>query len=283
MRVSVGDIRLFVEVVGTKLRVEDGKVTERPTIVMVHGGPNWDHLTLRPDFEALADVAQLVFYDHRGLGRSDEATPASWTLKQWAQDLRGLIDALGLGKPIVFGQSFGGMVAQQLAIDHPDHYSALILSATGARFNLPEVVETYGRIGGPEMAADAQAYYTSPTKEQGERFRRDCMIYYTVSRKKIGAISPDKPVVRDHFFSTAGDAHSFDFRPDLHKVTAPTLIMAGDQDPVTSHHGAIEMAASFAPGVARLEILENCGHGPARDRPDVALDMIRDFVRTVAN
>lgn len=282
MRVSVGDIKLFVEVVGTKLRIEDEQVTERPTIVMVHGGPNWDHLTLLPDFEALADVAQLVFYDHRGLGRSDEASADSWTLKQWAQDLRTLIDVLGLDRPIIFGQSFGGMVAQQLAIDHPDHYSGLILSATAAHFNLPEVVETYGRLGGPEAAALAQAYYTAPTREQGEKFRSECMPYYTVSRRKIGTLSPSKPMIRDHFFSEAGDAHSFDFRPDLHRVTVPTLIMAGDQDPVTSHHGAMEMAAAFAPGIAQLEILDNCGHGPARDRPDVALDMIRDFVKRVA-
>lgn len=279
MRVRVGDIRLFVEIVGRKLAIEAGEVVERPTIVMIHGGPNWDHLTLLPDHEALGDVAQLVFYDHRGLGRSDEASAESWTLKQWAADLRGLIEVLGIDRPILFGQSFGGMVAQQFAIDYPGLYSALIFSSTTARFDLPAVVENYRRLAGDEAAALAQIYYTAPSPEQGERFRRDYMPLYTVARRKIGALSPDKPAVRDHFFSARGDIHKFDFRPGLADIDVPTLILAGDSDPVTPSEGAVEMAASFAPGVAHLEIFENCGHGPARDRPEAALGVIRDFVR----
>jgi pimeloyl-ACP methyl ester carboxylesterase len=282
VRVQVGDVKLFVEVVGQKLAIEGDEVVERPTMVMVHGGPNWDHLTLLPEHRALADVAQLVFYDHRGLGRSDEASAASWTLKQWAADLGGLIDVLGLDRPIIFGQSFGGMVAQQLAIDYPGICSGLILSATTARFNLPAVVENYRRLAGDEAAELAQAYYTAPTPEQGTRFRRDYMPLYTVARRKIGTLSPDKPAVRDHFFSPRGDVHHFDFRAGLAAVDVPVLVIAGDSDPVTPAEGAAEMAASFVPGIARLEIFERCGHGPARDRPDVALDVIRDFVRSLS-
>lgn len=283
VRVQVGDVKLFVEVLGTKLRVVDNRVDEVPTVVMVHGGPNWDHLTLLPDHAPLADAAQLIFYDHRGLGRSDEASRESWTLSQWAADLRGLIEALGLERPIVFGQSFGGMVAQQFAIDHPGLCSGLILSATTARFDLAAVVENYRRLGGDEVAELAQAYYTSPTVEQGERFRRECMPYYTVARRAIGTLSPSKPVIRDHFFSEAGDAHHFDARAGLATVTVPTLVLAGDQDPVTPAQGAIEIVESLPSQVGRIEIFENCGHGPARDRPDVALDLIREFIRSVAH
>lgn len=281
MRVSVGDVELFVEIVGTKLRVDQGIVTEKPTLIMIHGGPNWDHLTLLPDHAALQDSAQLVFYDHRGLGRSDEASPESWTLKQWALDLRNLIEALGLERPIIFGQSFGGMVAQQFAIDYPGISAGFIFSATAPRFNLSAVVENYRRLAGDEVAALAQIYYTSPSADQGERFRREFMPLYTVSRRAIGAVSPSKPAIRDHFFSPAGDAHRFDFREDLAKVTTPTLILAGDQDPVTPAEGAVEMLACFPAGVARLEIFNSCGHGPARDRPDVALDVMRQFIHEI--
>jgi proline iminopeptidase len=69
MLVSVGDVRLFVDVDGAML-VPDGKsMRERPTIVMVHGGPGADHTVYKEWYGALAEIAQVV-YDHRGNGRS---------------------------------------------------------------------------------------------------------------------------------------------------------------------------------------------------------------------
>lgn len=281
MHVDVGDVRLFVEAVSTKLRIEGGNVTEKPTLVLVHGGPAWDHLTLRMDFESLSDVAQLVLYDHRGLGRSDVASPDSWRLTQWAADLNALIQRLGLERPIVLGQSFGGMVAQRFALDYPDAYSALVLSATAARFNLPEVIETFRTLGGDELADVATSFYTGADPRDRDRFLEEGFAFYTTSRTEIGALSPFKPDVLDHFFSPTGDAHTFDYREELARISKPVLVMGGDRDPVISANAVRELAASFRPGVAELMIFENCGHGPARDRPEAALRLLRDFIARV--
>jgi pimeloyl-ACP methyl ester carboxylesterase len=115
MRISVGDVRLFADLCGTAIAIEDGTAVERPTLVCLHGGPGFDHLSLRPPLEPLVDTAQLLFYDHRGNGRSDHGDPAKWTLEQWASDLAVLLDTLGIERPIVFGQSPAGSSARRWA------------------------------------------------------------------------------------------------------------------------------------------------------------------------
>ena len=89
MRVDVNGVRIFFEVVGTKLAIEGPRMREKPTLVLLHGGPGInDHSAYRPMFESLADVAQLILIDHRGNGRSDRGSRAQWNLAQWGDDLR---------------------------------------------------------------------------------------------------------------------------------------------------------------------------------------------------
>lgn len=281
MRVETKDVRLFVDVVGAKLRVRGDGAEEVPTIVFVHGGPAWDHLVLRTELAPLADDYQLVFYDHRGLGRSDASSPDRWTLSQWAADLHQLVTILGLRQPIVFGQSFGGMVVQRFALDYPDSYSALILSSTAARFNLPEVLDTFGELGGPELRALATSFYTAANAADRDRFLAEGLKHYTRSSTQIGALSSFKPDVLDHFFSDLGDGRRFDFRRELAQVSKPVLVLGGDCDPVISPRAVRELATCFPAGVARLEIFSECGHGPTRDQPEAALSVIRDFLHEV--
>ena len=124
----------------------------RPTIILVHGGPGFDHSGYKPAFAALTDVAQVIYYDQRGQGRSDRSTPDRWNLDQWADDLRGLCDALGIERPIIFGQSFGGMVAMAYAARHPAHPRALVLVSTTAQAGAHAAakVAMFSRLGGPE-------------------------------------------------------------------------------------------------------------------------------------
>ena len=72
MHVSVNGVRLFFDVEGAKL-VPDGPVMrEKPVLLMLHGGPGADHSIYRPAYSALADIAQIVYLDHRGNGRSED-------------------------------------------------------------------------------------------------------------------------------------------------------------------------------------------------------------------
>jgi pimeloyl-ACP methyl ester carboxylesterase len=121
MYMTVNGVRLFFDVEGAKL-VPDGPVMrEKPVLLMLHGGPGADHSIYRPAYSALADIAQIVYLDHRGNGRSEDGPKERWNLAQWGDDVRAFCDALGIVDPIVLGASFGGMAALAYATRHPDH------------------------------------------------------------------------------------------------------------------------------------------------------------------
>ena len=86
--VSVGDVRLFVDVDGAKLVPDGETMRERPTIVLLHGGPGFDHTPYKAHFAELAEIAQVVYYDHRGNGRSEDGPREGWNLAQWGDDVR---------------------------------------------------------------------------------------------------------------------------------------------------------------------------------------------------
>src|SRR5258705_13536961 len=103
MRVLVNGVRLFFDVEGARL-VPDGPIMrEKPTLLLLHGGPGFDHSIYKPAYLSLADCAQIVYLDHRGNGRSDAGPKEAWTLGQWGDDVRAFCD-----RPIVLGASFGG-------------------------------------------------------------------------------------------------------------------------------------------------------------------------------
>jgi proline iminopeptidase len=133
MFVRVRDVRLFFDVEGSKLAPEGPVMREKPTLLCLHGGPGLDHSAFRPGLSPLADMAQVVYLDQRGHGRSERSEPARWSLAEWADDVVAFCEILKIEQPIVLGSSFGGYVAMAYAIRHPDHASKLILISTSAR------------------------------------------------------------------------------------------------------------------------------------------------------
>lgn len=105
MRVQVGDVHLYFDVAGMGLVPEGPTMQERPVMVCLHGGPGFDHSTLKTSLTPLADVAQLVFPDQRGAGRSDRGTSDRWTLDWWIEDVPAFCNALGIERPILLGHS----------------------------------------------------------------------------------------------------------------------------------------------------------------------------------
>lgn len=158
MHVSVNGVRLFFDVEGTKLAPDGPVMREKPTLLLLHGGPGADHSIYRPAYSALSDIAQIVYLDHRGNGRSEDGPQDKWTLAQWGDDVRTFCDIIGIVDPIVLGASFGGMVAMSYATRHPDHPSKLIFISTEARggSHRKRRVALFERFGGPEAGALAR-------------------------------------------------------------------------------------------------------------------------------
>src|SRR5262249_28576094 len=154
----VNGVRLFFDVEGASLVPDGHRMREKPTVLLLHGGPGLDHSIYRPVFSSLADIAQVVFLDHRGNGRSESGPQESWTLAQWGNDVHAFCDVLGITRPIVSGASFGGTVALAYATRHPAHPAKLILVSTAAAGDTyrERRVALFERLGGPEVGALAR-------------------------------------------------------------------------------------------------------------------------------
>lgn len=276
MHVRVGDVRLYFDVEGPGLVPDGPAMRARPTIILVHGGPGFDHSGYKPAFAALTDVAQVVYYDQRGQGRSDRSAPDRWNLDQWADDLRGLCDALGIERPIIFGQSFGGMVAMAYAARHPDHPGKLIFSSTSARMDYPDMFARFGRHGA-DIEALARAFWTAPSAETWAPYAERALPVYSRMRREpdAGLRTLYTPEVLFHF---AGDEQQrMDLHAGLARVQCPTLVMGGEDDPVCPIQTQEAIARALPAHLVRFERFAGCGHGVYRDDPARAFALIREF------
>ena len=77
MHVFINGVRLFFDVEGAKLVPDGPAMREKPTLLLLHGGPGFDHSIYKPAYAALADIAQIIYLDHRGNGRSDDGARES--------------------------------------------------------------------------------------------------------------------------------------------------------------------------------------------------------------
>ncbi|HUK94689.1 MAG TPA: alpha/beta fold hydrolase [Gaiellaceae bacterium] len=276
MRLRVRDVELYFDTAGMGLVPDGPEMCERPVIVCLHGGPGFDHSTLKSYLLPLAEEAQLVFLDHRGQGRSDESTPDSWNFDNWIEDLRVFCETLGIEHPVLLGQSFGGMVALGTAIRHPDLPAKLIVSSSAAKIRLDRALPMFERLGGTEARNVAERLFDDPNEENFDAFLATCLPLYNTTRADPDILARVllKPEVGFHFFR--GEGFTFDWLGDLHRVRCPTLILAGELDPITPVADHEDLAAGI-PG-SRLEVFSDAGHGVFRDKPAEALQLIREFV-----
>ena len=278
MHVMVNCIRLFFDVVGEKFIPDGSRMRERPTVLLLHGGPGFDHSMFKPAFAPLADIAQLVMLDHRGNGRSDRGDPRLWTLAQWGDDVKAFCEALGIEKPIVLGYSFGGFVAQSYATRHPDHPSKLILYSTAPVLQDEPILDAFEAIGGKEARLVAERYFDCRTEATTLEFRRVCFpLYHQVledpawMERSVGNLD-----VSIQFFE--GEGKTLDFRSQLHLIACPTLVVGGGKDPrcppVLTHMFADGIPADFL----QLVMFDACGHGPHTEEPEQTMAVLRDFI-----
>lgn len=281
MFIQVNGTRLFFDVEGAGLVPDGPRMRAKPTLILLHGGPGFDHSIFKPFFSRLADVAQVIYLDQRGNGRSTDAGPETWNLAQWGDDVKALCDALGIERPIVFGGSFGGFVAQSYATRHPAHPGKLILSSTAARIDYEAIFASFEALGGPAAREVAREHWTTPSSESRRRYFETCLPLY---RQRPGG-DPDaarRAMIRDDvalWFNGRGNEHGrMDFRAALARVRCPVLVLAGGKDPICPLPFSETIAACLAPELVRLEVFPDCGHGVQFDDPDRAARVIREFI-----
>lgn len=284
MHVTVNGVRLYVDVEGAGLVPDGPRMREKPILVLLHGGPGFDHSMYKPAFSALSDIAQIIYYDHRGCGRSENGPRERWTLDQWGDDVRSLCDALGIEKPVVLGTSFGGFVAQAYATRHPGHAAKLILVSTAAKFDFRQVYEAFERLGGPEAEKAARDYWSAPSDATRSIYAKVCVPLYASRNQADDGSWVARAITRNetgvHFNGPGNEHGRFDFREALARVSCPVLVMAGDKDPITPITFSETIAASLPPDRVSFQRFAGCGHSIVADDRDGALQAIRDFILT---
>jgi pimeloyl-ACP methyl ester carboxylesterase len=286
MRVVVNGVRLFFDVDGASLVPDRAVMRAKPTLLLLHGGPGIDHSIDKPLFSTLTDIAQIVFLDHRGNGRSDPGPRESWTLAQWADDVRAFCAALEIAHPIVYGASFGGTVALAYATRHPDHPAKLILVSTEAAgdTHLERRVSLFERFGGPDVGALARRRFLESHGHADsasiEAWLRLAFPLYTRTPRDpdVASRAVRRAEVTHWFTRPDGEGHTFNFVPDLARVRCPTLVLGGEDDPMTPIECQADIAAALPADLVRFERFPGCGHAILPDAPERALTMIREFV-----
>jgi pimeloyl-ACP methyl ester carboxylesterase len=266
MRIEIEPgVRVFVDIEGAGLVADGARMRDKPTLMLLHGGPGYDHSGFKPLFSQLADVAQIVYYDHRGHGRSDRRPAHEWTLDTFADDVVRMCDVLGIAKPIVLGQSFGGFVAQRLIARHPAHPGKVILSSTTHHMGLARKLAMFEKLGGPEARAVAEAFWTQPNAQTWAEYNRVCKRHYNTTQQDNEAGQRTVFNTDILFASAAGEQRTMNLLPGLARAQCPVLVMAGDADPVTPIEDAEEIAAALPPQWVQFERFANVGHGAWRD------------------
>ena len=279
MHVSVNGTRLWFDVDGPG-RVPDGRrMSARPTVVLVHGGPgSYDHSYFKPDFAHLTDVAQVVYLDLRGHGLSEWGRPEDWSYEVCADDVRAFCDALGIGKPVVFGHSMGGWVVALYGARHPGHAGGLILQGTMARFDLERLVEGFRRAGGDEVAEIARRDFGEAAVGPDEWAR--CYAAFGPNVPDEGQLARR---IRNPDVGARGMElmRALDITAELERIDVPTLVCVGELEAVTPVDAARELADGLRGGVGRLEIVPGAGHFPWLDQPESYWATLRPFIAEV--
>jgi pimeloyl-ACP methyl ester carboxylesterase len=280
MRVEVEPgVRLFVDVDGVGWVPDGPRLREKPTLILLHGGPGFDHSSFKPFFNRLTDRALVVYVDHRGHGRSDRCGPEHWNLDTFADDVVRLCHALGIVKPVVLGQSYGGFVAQRYLARHPAHPGKVILSSTSHHFGLARKLAMFERLGGAASRDAAERFWTDPTPTTWADYERLCRPHYNTTPPADPEAKARSIAVDDILFHTARhEMPTMDLRPGLAGVQCPVLVLHGDADPVTPIEDAREIVAALPARWVRFQAFEQVGHGAWRDKPDAALAVLREFL-----
>ena len=278
MHVEVNGTRLWFDVDGPVLVPDGSEMRQRPTVVLVHGGPGvYDHSYFKPEFARLTDHAQVFYLDLRGHGRSAWGDAAGWTFEACADDVRVFCDTVGISRPIVFGHSMGAPVALLYGARHPGHAAGLVVQSGFARFDVPRLVEAFRRIAGDEVAEIARRSYGGTTVPDEEWARVFAAFGSHVPDEEQGARTPKNLPLNVHGMELI---RRLDVLDQLSRVDAPTLVSVGELDPVTPVAASEEIVAALPEGIGRLEVIDGAGHFTWLDAPDRFWAMLVEFIHS---
>ena len=286
-RVSVGDASLYVRTIG-----------QGQPIIVLHGGPDFDHQYLLPDLDRLSDAFRLIYYDQRGRGASAAGVrPDDVTLASEIDDLDKLRQHFGLDAPVLLGHSWGAVLALEYALRHPTRVSRLILMnpapasardvAVFRKFYLEKIGADMDRqraiatsaayqSGDPDAVVARYRIHFKPAFARTEDYEKlmAAMKAAFISQGKGGIV--EARAVEDRLMQDTWNVAGYDLLPKLRSLRVPTLVIAGDHDFIP-----IEVVTNIAQAIpnAQLITLKGCGHFSYLECPADVHKAFDDFLR----
>jgi proline iminopeptidase len=275
-------------------------IGQGPSIVLLHGGPDFDHHYFLPDMDRLADAFRLIYYDQRGRGKSArDVRPEDVSIDSEIQDLDRVREYFHLESTVVLGHSWGGVLAMEYALRHPERVSHLILmnpapashdDAMLLRQELPKkraagdveqmnTLASSAKYAQGELETDA-AYYRihyRPTVRQPAQLER--LVQSLRSNVTPEGILTAR-AIEDRLYDQTWALSDYNLLPNLTYLSIPTLIIHGEYDLVP-----LECSAHIAQAIpgACLAVLNDCGHFSYLECPDQVRQAIVDFFQNTAS
>lgn len=275
----------FLEANGTTLYYKT--IGSGEPIVVLHGGPGFDHRQFLPYIAELASRYRVILYDQRGTGLSSgPVDPDSITIDNFIADVEAIREEFGIRRMNLLGHSWGGILAMHYAIRHPGRLRTLTLCSTTATMEaFGPMVETIARNRDPEDKRLLEAIAATEEYRNGdpETFSRFWRIYFrayftdpslademdlTFTENTI----KNANAVAGLIFESIGE---FDLHEDLAVVSSPTLVLHGALDPLP-----LEYAERIHESIAgsELVVLENSGHWPFVDATEAFRTSVLEFL-----
>lgn len=240
-----------------------------------------------PSMLELAKHFEVILYDQRGCGQSLECavSPETITVPQFVQDLDDLRKHLGYRTMTVMGHSWGGRLAMEYALVHPDHLAKLILVdptpstfAGQAAFTefLMQHQSSFEKLGELyHTREDGDPEVIGTFKSIMEKYLRDpqSMKDQPIEFHKKAALSGMQ--VGGLMGQTAWMQEGFDLRPQLKNMSVPTLVIHGRYDPVPLW--TAQETYEALPN-AQMVALDECGHSPFIEKPQAFFKAVGDFL-----
>ncbi|ASK62467.1 prolyl aminopeptidase [Virgibacillus phasianinus] len=288
MFAKINGTRIYFDVEGRE-QVYDGEAwRKKPVCFILHGGPGGEHTIFQSFLTPLSKYMQLVYIDQRGCGLSDRGPTSTYTVENNVEDLEALRLYLGLEKIILFGHSYGGMLAQSYALRYPDSVSGLFLIATTPSHHFAELAQQKLEENGTEE----QKKYAKLMFEGAIKTEKEMAEYWVVmdslysysSRGKVKTEEEKKAIAKERStfnwsVANAGQEFiaTFDFVDQLSEITCPTLVAGGHFDWVCPVEYSVLMAEKIPD--SELVIFEKSSHNIFVDEYETFNAEVSSFVQ----
>lgn len=278
----------------TWYRIEGDLAHSKPPLVILHGGPGAAH-----DYvESIADLATIanrpcVLYDQIGCGRSQhlpDAPTEFWTVALFRRELTMLLEHLAIAARYhVLGQSWGGMLGMEHALEHPPGLRSLVVADSPASMKL--WLEEANRLRSllPAEVQETLTRHEAAGTTDSEEYERAMMRFYERHLCRIPfpdglqrtfAQLADDPTVYHTMdgpseFHVIGTLRNWDITSRLDQVRVPVLVVSGEHDEATP--AVVRPLVQALPDV-RWELLPDASHTPHLEQPERFLELVETFL-----